>query len=362
VTESSTSLPVTYQGVLREYLAHPDEATLRQAYDLGRAAMAAGLGIFEIVRLHHQALAEGVLGGVLAPGRGAEAPDNRLLESFLLEVLSPFEAAHRGFRAAIGRLEHLNAELADNNTLLQELSAQVLTAQEEERRRISRELHDELGQALIAVNVAVAMLKKQAAGNVSFQRRVGEAEQLLARSMETVHAFARELRPAMLDHLGLHSALRAHLAEYTDRTGIQTELVAHPDLARLDSRRSEALFRVAQEALTNVFKHAEAAAARIDFASDGETLAMEISDNGRSFSVEEKLGIGRGDRLGLLGMRERIRLVGGTFAIQSIRGSGTRLSVRLTLPDGAGARPPDAAPASRSVIISNHEKNICLAR
>ena len=146
----------------------------------------------------------------------------------------------------------------------------MLSAQEEERKRISRELHDEIGQALTAINVTIAMLKRQVACDPAFQRNVAEAEQLLEHTMETVHRFARELRPAMLDHLGLQSALRAHVLAFSRQTGIRTELVSHPNLARLDERRGEVLFRVAQEALNNVFKHARATAARIEFTSAGD--------------------------------------------------------------------------------------------
>jgi signal transduction histidine kinase len=111
-----------------------------------------------------------------------------------------------------------NARATEAN--LRELAAQVLTAQEEERKRISRELHDEIGQALAAVDVSVAMLMKQAASDPAFHRNVAEAKQLLEHTMETVHNFARELRPAMLDHLGIESAFRAQLMSFERQTGI----------------------------------------------------------------------------------------------------------------------------------------------
>src|SRR5262249_47546702 len=154
-------------------------------------------------------------------------------------------------------------------------------------------------------NVAVAMLKKQAAGDAAFERKVGEAETLLAQSMDTVHRFARDLRPALLDHLGLHSALRAHLTTFGRQTGLETELISHPALARIDGPRAEVLFRVAQEALSNIFKHAHATTAKIEFTATADVLRMEISDNGRAFSVVENLSRGkRTGRLGLLGMQE----------------------------------------------------------
>jgi signal transduction histidine kinase len=297
------SLPFTYNEALREHLAQPDTTTLEQAFELGRAAKDGGMEVFDLVRIHHQALAEGVLASShnIVPERFASS-----LDSFLLEALLPFGISDGSHYVATDRrtgtkaeyaeaLALRNAELEDEiaehrrveaamqagkehyvhlyqkaramEASLRELSAQVLSAQEEERRRISRELHDEIGQALTAINVTIAMLKRQVACDPAFQRNVAEAEQLLAHTLETVHCFARELRPAMLDHLGLQSALRAHILAFTRQTGIRTELVPHPLLARLDERRGEVLFRVAQEALNNVFKHAGATAARIEFTS-----------------------------------------------------------------------------------------------
>lgn len=409
MTKLHSSLPVTYQGALHEYLADPNEATLRQAYELGRAAMNAGLGVFDLIRLHHQALTDGVLpDDTQAAVRLAPA-----LEVFLLEALAPFEASNRGIRSAREQLEQLNGVLAERNEALalsnaqleeeiairqqseatlreskdhyfelfqqaqameenlHDLSAQVFSAQEDERKRISRELHAEIAQALMAVNVTIALLKKKAGANPAFQRNVAEAEQLLAHSMETVHCFARDLRPATLDHLGVQSALRDHVAQFARQTGIRAELVAHPDLDRLDSRRGEVLFRVAQEALSNVFKHAEATTVRIEFASQAGALRMEITDNGRAFPAEERSLAKRTDRLGLLGMQERVRHIGGTFAIESAPGSGTRIHVQVPL-DSRPARPVRSEPAAGtgpaqpvsalSIVPLCHEKNICTAR
>jgi signal transduction histidine kinase len=329
--------------------------------------MDAGLEIFDLISLHHEALTHCVFpdGPTAIPAGSASA-----LESFLLEALSPFRAAGGGpggawerrlFRQAeysealVLRNVKLEEEIANRQKAeaaireskdhyfqlyqearamqvnLRELSAQVLSAQEEERKRISRELHDEVGQALIAINVTVSMLKRQVISDPAFQRNVSDAEQLLARTMEKVHCFARELRPAMLDHLGLQSALRAHILVFSRQTGIRTELVSHPNLSRLDGKREEVLFRVAQEALNNVYKHAAATSAKIEFTSTDEALDMEIGDNGCAFSVKEKFGGNCAGRLGLLGMQERVRHVNGNFSIESVSGDGTRIRVRIPL-------------------------------
>ena len=213
------------------------------------------------------------------------------------------------------------------------------------------------------------MLKKNADENPQFQRKVAEAEELLARSMETVHDFARELRPAMLDHLGLHSALRAHCADFSNQTGIAVELTADPAITRIDGQRAEVLFRIAQEALTNVYKHAHATRASIEFSATEGALQMEITDNGRSHGRGSKHETERNPNgLGLLGMQERARIVAGTFALVSVPGGGTRVRVRVPFPENtntsesATESAPDQPllpPLSTSI---NHEKNIRIAR
>jgi signal transduction histidine kinase len=402
--ESFRSLPFTYSGALREHLAQLGKASLKQASALGHAALDGGLEAADLINMHHRALANGVLSDAqhIVYERIISA-----LDSFLIVALLPFrvdgsdpagarepEAGNwvQGYEALALRNAQLEEELAESQraetelqerkehyfqlyqnaremeTSLRELSAQVLSAQEEERKRISRELHDEIGQALTAIDVTIAMLKRQCVSDPAFQRNVAEAEQLLARTMETVHSFARELRPAMLDHLGLQSALRAHILAFTRQTGIKTELVSHPHLALLDERREEVLFRVAQEALNNVFKHAGATLARIEFTSTGETLDMEIGDNGCAFDVKEKLGCKRDGHLGLVGMQERVRLVNGRFSIESASGEGTRIHVRLPLDPrpsgrvrktGGNGRLAPPAPAPHSSL---YEENIRSAR
>ena len=363
-----SSLPVTYRGALRDYLVHPDDATLRQAYELGRAALDGGLGDCDVIRLHHQALTDGALPDDEPAAAVHFAP---ALATFLLEALAPFEAAQRNSRSARERLEQSNRVLTERNAVLasnnaqlgeerglhqetevalrqnqdrylqlfqqarameedlRELSAQVLAAQEAERKRVSGELHDEVSQALTAVMVAIAMLKKRAGPDPEFARNVAAVEHLLAQSMETVRRVALELRPAMLDHLGVQFALCAHVANFTRQSGIRTELIGHPDLARLDGPRGEVLFRVAQEALNNVCKHAKATTVKIAFTSAAGVFGMEITDNGCGFNVEGKPGADHTGRLGLLGMQERLRHVNGSLGIESVPGRGTRICIRL---------------------------------
>ncbi len=214
---------------------------------------------------------------------------------------------------------------------LRQLSHKVVSAQEEERKHISRELHDEVGQTLTAVNVSIAMLKKEAGADGRLNGKVAAAQKLLEQSLETVHRFARELRPEMLDHLGPYAALRSYTKSFGERTGIKTVLQPNVTLDGIDGQQAIVLFRVAQESLTNVFKHARATRVDIRFPRIPGGLCMEIADNGRSFRVNRQLA-GKGKRrLGLLGMQERVRLVNGTFSIESVAGQGTTIRVQIPL-------------------------------
>lgn len=216
---------------------------------------------------------------------------------------------------------------------LRQLSHKVVTAQEEERKHISRELHDEVGQTLTAVNVSIAMLKKEAGADGRLNGKVAAAQKLLEQSLETVHRFARELRPEMLDHLGPYAALRSYTKSFGERTGIKTVLQPNVTLDGIDGQQAIVLFRVAQESLTNVFKHARATRVEIGFPRIPGGICMEIADDGRSFHVDAQLA-GKGKRrLGLLGMQERVRLVNGTFSIESVPGRGT--TVRVQIPVGS---------------------------
>ena len=167
---------------------------------------------------------------------------------------------------------------------LRTLSNQVLHAQEEERKRISRELHDEVGQALTAVSVMLATLKSNAVGSPpQLNEKLADTQKLLQESMETVHGFARELRPTILDELGLLPALRSCLKAFGERTGLVVRLRANPAAEQLTGEQKTVLFRVAQESLTNVAKHAEASRVDVVIRKAGDSIRMEVIDNGKSF-------------------------------------------------------------------------------
>ena len=241
--------------------------------------------------------------------------------------------------------EKLQTRLLEEARLLQaelrHLSREVLRAQEEERKRISRELHDVIAQTLTGINLRLAGLKKMAGHNTAqFDRNVTSTQALVSKSVNIVHQFARELRPAVLDDIGLIPALHTFMKDFAKRTGLRLHLKVFAGVEKMNIAKRTALFRVAQEALTNVSRHAKASQVDVSLhklPDDG--IGMTIKDNGQSFQVERTLLANSGQRLGLLGMRERVAMVGGTFAVESAAGRGTTIQVKIPFgKTGGGGR------------------------
>src|SRR5919198_4411934 len=212
---------------------------------------------------------------------------------------------------------------------------QILNVQEEERKRISRELHDEVGQALTAINMKLAVLQRDGAAEAAalLSKKIADIGGLLVGAMASVHKFARELRPTMLDELGLVPALRSYLKDYAQRTGLPVRFRSQIDGERLNAEQKTALFRVVQESLTNVAKHAHASRVDVTLRAVNNGIGLQIKDNGCGFAVEEKRSA-RGKPLGLLGMQERLRLVNGRFVVKSSPRRGTTVEAEVPFPIG----------------------------
>jgi PAS domain S-box-containing protein len=230
--------------------------------------------------------------------------------------------------------EQYQSELLAQSRLMQgqlrNLSRQILHAQEEERKRISRELHDVIAQTLTGINLCLATLKKNAGRNPKvFKRTLTRTQWLVAKSVNIVHEFARELRPAVLDDLGLIPALHSFMKNFTAQTGVRAHLTAFAALEKLEASLRTVLYRVAQEALTNVSRHAQASRVEVIIQQLADGICMKIKDNGKSLGVERALHAGTGKRLGLLGMRERLEMVGGNFSVESVPGQGTTVIARI---------------------------------
>lgn len=211
------------------------------------------------------------------------------------------------------------------------LTRQIIAAQEEERTEISRELHDHVVQTLVGINVQLSALGKGASAGVqSFKAKIARTQRLVETSVNAVYRFARELRPAVLDDLALIPALHAYSQGLADRKKLKIRLTVFGGVEALDDAGRTVLFRVAQEALTNVVRHARATHVEIVISKIPEVLRMEIRDNGRSFVVEQVPRARNHKRLGMLGMRERLEMVGGTLAVESAPFTGT--TVRAEIP------------------------------
>ncbi len=219
---------------------------------------------------------------------------------------------------------------------LRELSRRLIRAQEEERRHIARELHDEIGQSLTALKLNVRAAVRNP-GAPDARRRLEESIGLVERTIGQVRDLSLDLHPSMLDDLGLLDALRSYASGFGHRSGIEVHFVADEDIGRLDPDVETACYRIAQEALTNVARHAGAGRGRVELRRSESEVRLVVADDGSGFDVAAATArAAGGSSLGVLGMRERAMFVGGRVEIESEPGRGTE--VRAILPLGE-ARP-----------------------
>jgi signal transduction histidine kinase len=295
-----------YSAALAAYLAHPDEAALRQAYELGRESMTRGTSLVELAIAHQEAFAT-----LLRKSR-VRSPADRLVplaSEFLAEVLSPFDMANRGFQDAVSALRKMNELLED------------------EIKRIAYAVHDEAGQILVAVHLALSNLKRRSSPQLheDFQN-----VSLLLRQVESqLRQYSHELRPTILDDLGLIPAVRFLAGSISKRAGLPIRVSAE-FAGRLAPANEIALYRILQEALNNAVKHARASSVSIHFLCEKNLFVCKVQDDGIGFdpSIVRKPGrIG----LGLVSMQERINAVGGTFQLESSSGRGACLVFRVPM-------------------------------
>jgi signal transduction histidine kinase len=235
------------------------------------------------------------------------------------------------------RAERHFAEISGTRTELKRLSASLVEAQENERRAISRELHDEVGQSLTGVLVELANLTTLIrTADPQAPAKAGEIKRLVEDSIRVVRNMALLLRPSMLDDLGLIPALEWQAREVSKRGGIWVKVVAEDVSENLPEEHKTCVYRVVQEALHNIVQHAGARNAEIAVRQERSRLRLTIEDDGRGFDPRRQRG------MGLLGMHERITHLDGAFAVDSQPGKGTVLRIDLPLPQSAS---PSAAPA-----------------
>ncbi len=359
----------SYEVALRRYLRQGSTASLQPALRLGQQAVRLGVETLDLALIHEQALLVQVLSVGTAEAR------RRIIKrakAFFAEAIIPMEETHRSALEANVRLSTLNRKLSrrtsdlvasnlqlkkeiarrrvvaqtlrqserhtsrllNESRRLQEqlrlLSHRILLAQEEERKRISRELHDVIAQVLTSINVRLSALKADATVNTSgLSKNIARTQKLVEKSVDIVHRFAYDFRPAALEHLGLIPALHSFMKRFTKETGILVSLTVFAGVEKLNSTKRTVLYRVAHEALTNVARHAQASRAEVSIRRLPNAICMKIRDNGRSFQLERKGGSGKSERLGLLGMRERVEMVGGKFTVESKPGEGTTISAQI---------------------------------
>lgn len=209
------------------------------------------------------------------------------------------------------------------------LSRQVLAAQEEERQRIARELHDETAQSLTSLLIGLRMVEKSATPQ-ELSARIAELRGQTGRTLEEVRKMALDLRPSTLDDLGLAAALQWYTDDLARRSQIDVDFRASGLETRLPDDVEVVVYRIIQEALTNVVKHAGAAHVDVSVRRDDRQVTASVVDNGRGFNLEN-VRHSRERGLGLFGMQERVGLVGGTFRITSRPGRGTNVAISLPL-------------------------------
>jgi signal transduction histidine kinase len=249
-----------------------------------------------------------------------------------------------------GRLEsqlrHQRARDVQNTQDLQRLSAKLITAQEEERRTIARELHDEVGQVLTAIKVELALAQNAVDAAGGPPRLLEDARYIADGALQRVRDLSQLLHPAMLDDLGLPSAIDWHLQSFGKRHDIRVQLLHERMDERLLPETEAAAFRIVQEALTNAARHAHATSCRIYLQRLANTVLITIEDDGVGFDTTEVSQSGARRGLGLLGIRERVAQLRGTLRLESSPGKGTRLTVELPAQIRTTADVQDAVPSS----------------
>ncbi|HEX3718204.1 MAG TPA: histidine kinase [Verrucomicrobiae bacterium] len=239
-------------------------------------------------------------------------------------------SVHRALREAQERLDRQRAEdqLRESHKQLRALSVYLQHVREEERTRIAREVHDELGQALTSCKLDVSWLAHHLSrGQKELREKAKGLSAHIDSTIQTVRRISTELRPGILDHLGLVAALEWQANEFQLRTGIRCDVSTRLDESRLDPELTTAFFRIFQETLTNVIRHAAATRVKVQLKEEASRIILEVRDNGRGIGRDE---ISDPRSMGLLGMRERAALLGGDFSIQRLSaGRGTRARVAI---------------------------------
>jgi PAS domain S-box-containing protein len=254
---------------------------------------------------------------------------NELLELRVEQRTAVLTRVNHEMRTEIAERQHAEEELRKSRDKLRALAARLQSVREEERTYIAREIHDELGQACTAIKMDLALIGRKLTKRQSALRaKVDSSIQLVDGTIVTLRKIASELRPRTLDDLGLPAALEAQAQEFESRTGIHCSVTLPPEPLMLDTDRSTAIFRIFQESLTNVARHAHATRVEARLQRENNRIVFQVFDNGTGFDPE----VAKARKsLGLVGMQERALLLNGEFKTEGVPGSGTTMTLTIPL-------------------------------
>jgi signal transduction histidine kinase len=300
-----------YKMALQEYLSSESEAALHQAYELGRRAVASNTGLLGMIRAHQDALSSLLEEGAL--GAGDQGRTIEAAGRFLSESLSPFEMLHL-------RNQEANAALRRMNELL-----------EQEAKRVAHALHDQAGSLLATIYLGLAEIARELPQ--SALARIDQVTTHLDQVREQLRLLSHEVSPPILTEVGLVAALQFLAKGVEKRSGLVVTVEGSLP-GELSPTVSTTLYRVVQEALNNVTRHARATRASVRMYKDAGNLHCLVSDNGVGFDVSSVRTRSGQRGLGLIGMEERVRALDGDFQITSARGRGTTIRISLSRPRG----------------------------
>jgi signal transduction histidine kinase len=247
------------------------------------------------------------------------------------ELAASFNQMAQGLDERTRELERLNEELSRKETVRGQLLVKLITAQEEERKRVARDLHDQLGQALSAMTLGMEAAENALPPELdTLRKRLLQAKALATRALEQTHAMILDLRPVALDDLGLIAAMRSYAEEHLAPRGMAVQVMVRGAPRRLPPALEIALFRIVQEAINNIANHSAAQNVQLTLDLRDTRVQVTVQDDGRGFdptAVFDSSDGGRG--FGLLGMQERAELAEGTFQLDSQPGRGTRIVISI---------------------------------
>ncbi len=252
------------------------------------------------------------------------------------EIHAANEDLEARVRQRTRELDRLNQELRERERVRQSLLRKVITVQEDERRRIARELHDDACQTVTALALRLETALATVPPETALHRDLERARALASRSLDELHRLMHDLRPALLDDMGLVPAIRWYTERRLAERGMTARFESNVDRLRLPVGLEITVFRAVQEALTNIERHAEAEHVLVELEADERELRVDIEDDGVGFNPADMVPTPESARgLGLLGIRERLELAGGEAQIESAPGQGTHVTIRIPMPQGA---------------------------